>query len=65
ISKKLGCYPNIKVKGWQDKYYVSSNLNLDKERMVNTDGNSISMEDVNVVLNRLSAHIEEINNALQ
>lgn len=64
ISKKLGCYPNMKVKGWQDKYYVSSNLNLDKERMVNADGNSISMEDINVVLNKLSAHIEEINIAL-
>ena len=65
ISKKLGCYPNMHVKAWQDKYYVSSNLNLDKERMVNSDGNSISTEDINIVLNKLSVHIEEINGALQ
>ncbi|MCC4784488.1 PD-(D/E)XK nuclease family protein [Vibrio lentus] len=65
ISQKLGCYPNMQVKAWQDKYYVSSNFNLDKERMVNSDGNSISKEDVNTVLNKLSAHIEEINSALQ
>lgn len=65
ISKRLGCYPNMQVKAWQDKYYVSSNLNLDKERMVNSDGNSISMEDINVILNKLSVHIEEINGALQ
>ncbi|WP_318432765.1 PDDEXK-like family protein [Photobacterium leiognathi] len=65
ISKKLGCYPNIQVKAWQDKYYVSSNLNLDKERMVNSDGNSISMEDINTLLNKLIVHIEEINSVLK
>ncbi|GAB7228619.1 hypothetical protein VrSk94_23070 [Vibrio rotiferianus] len=65
LSKRLGCHPNLPVKAWQDKYYVSSNKNLDKERMVNSDGNSISLEDVNVVLNKLSAYIEEINSALQ
>lgn len=64
ISKILGCYPNKQVNAWQNKYYVSSNPNLDKERMVNSDGNSISLEDVNTVLNKLSAHIEEINRAL-
>lgn len=65
LSKKLGCHPNLPVKSWQDMYYVSSNKNLDKERMVNSDGNSISSEDINVVLNKLSAHIEDINSALQ
>ncbi|PSV18866.1 PD-(D/E)XK nuclease family protein [Photobacterium kishitanii] len=65
ISKKLGCYPNRQVKAWHHMYYISSNLNLDKERKVNSDGNSISMEDINIVLNKLSVHIEEINSALQ
>lgn len=65
LSKRLGCHPNLPVKAWQDKYYVSSNKNLDKERMVNSDGNSISLEDINVVLNKLSTHIEDINSALQ
>lgn len=65
VSEKLECYPNMKVKSWSNKYYVSANHNLDKERMVNSDGNSISMEDINIVLNKLSAHIEEINIALK
>ncbi|MEQ6344085.1 PD-(D/E)XK nuclease family protein [Vibrio cyclitrophicus] len=64
LSEHLNAYPNKKVRAWDNKYYVSSNNNLDSERMVLSNGNSLSREHVNIALNKLSAHIEEINNAL-
>jgi len=65
VSEQLGCYPNQNVKSWDNKYYVSANRNLDKERKVASNGNMLSPEDINVALNKLSAHIEEISNALK
>jgi len=65
ISEQLGCYPNQNVKSWNNMHYVSENRNLNKERKILSNGNMISPEDINVALNKLSAHIEEINNALK
>ncbi|MCM5510117.1 PD-(D/E)XK nuclease family protein [Vibrio sp. SCSIO 43169] len=65
LSMQLDCYPNQSVKSWEDKYYVSANRNLDKERMVLSDGNTLTCDDINIALNKLSTHIEEINCALK
>jgi len=64
VSKRLGVYPNKKAKAWDDKYYVSSNSNLDSERKILSNGNSISREHINVALSKLSVHIDEIESAL-
>lgn len=65
LSERLHSYPNRKVKAWQTIYYVSSNKNLDSERMLIDNGNSISMDHVNIALNKISSYIEEINEALK
>jgi len=64
IAKSFGCFPLQEVKGWENKYYVSRNSNLDNERMILSDGNAMTREEINIALNRVLHHIEEINNAL-
>ena len=65
LSKNLSNHPNAKIKWWDDKYYVSSNTNLDSERKILSSGNELSKDHVNIALNKVLAHILEINDALK
>jgi hypothetical protein len=64
LSKNLRGFPNKKVKAWDNKYYVSSNDNLDSERMILMNGNSVSKEHINIALSKLGTHIDEIEGAI-